>query len=284
MNTSIITNFQKKEQITNSSDPETDIWLKMEQEEIPDNYDEVSTVDVSGMMSKVLKGESAKAYIAERCPYVIITGSTVTVRINFYVYTSDINLYYELETGFGSIGPGMLNQQRRTFDVIFEGSKSEFLELNVTYGQLTPKMPVYDPLGQKIPIFVKDRNYKLVNGYAVADRNIYCVFSFDGVVRGHEHTLTMEFKKTDLESGILSISNFKNSVIASWYNEASEIETETLDIELPGCVESLLSTCDDGKIVGDRLGTLNAPKQLLVYSNDCNGKVIGTKWVNKNEY
>jgi len=266
---------------SNSNDPETDIWLKLEQEQIPDNYDEVSMVDVSAMMSKVLRGSSAKAYAGEHCPYVLLSSDKVTVSLNIYVWPCDPTLDYELTADFGSIGGKTTLLQRRTFDVIFEGSNSEFIGLDVMYAKLNPKMKVYNAFGKWLSNFSSFRDVEFLNGYALTSEKVYCVFNLDGMARGHQHRLTMEFDKASLENGVQSITNFKNNVYASWYNEASELETASLSITLPGCVATLLRTCDDGTLQGDHIGTLNAPKRLLVYFNECNGEKLGSKWTNE---
>jgi hypothetical protein len=88
------------------------------------------------------------------------------------------------------------------------------------------------------------------------------------------------------------IENVKDTVIASWMGDADEdgilgkIETTSLTLEIPPCVEDLLETCpdDDSSLKSILLiNSSDSDSLYRVYVNSCDGSIIDEGWVDNSK-
>lgn len=261
MPTSLIVPYIQPEEDTTG-----DIWLNMAQVEIPEIYNAVNLYDLTQMFTRVTSGLSVRTYRPARCP-VTIQGETVIVPIEFDVFPSSMDMPYSLRSGLGELsGPSRSADPRQEFDIVVPMTDRvtlPFLAENlISYWQT----PCFNEFGEQVFSVGRSRDGATIS----LDRTCFGVLRVICDAIGYRHTCTMEFIK-----GNYSITNVKNSVVASWVDENNEQQTATLDLELPGCVEDLLETCDDGSLPTTIGQTEEDPAGIpTVYYSTCNGFVI----------
>lgn len=270
MISSIVVQFNNGSVVSNLPD----VWARLEQEPIPITAEVTNLVDLYQMLAYVKSGKSAISYIYKTCVYAEIKDGSVIVKLNFYVWPSDLDLNYTLSCDVGEISEKELVKEYISKDVIFNGLDKESIEY-IFEGDIEPEMPFYDQYGQRIY-----PTYNVIDNYIKLSLPSYCVFRVNGLASGYKHTVTMTFQK--LQDGeVFSIDNLSNTIILSYLNELGEVQTDTLKLEIPKCIEDLLTVCKDGNlpgVLGCAGSRCDEDRRYKVYVNSCNGNVILERW------
>lgn len=290
-------NYQSKDADDDEDDRGT-IWARLEQE-YQDEGDEYADInDLYQMLSRVMSGQSALSYIADLCPYVeeYDDGKILGVHLDFFVWPSDMDLNYEISTNLGIVSNQIVEEQHRSFDLIFNGSDYEEMPFIGDF-TFTPEMPFIGSDGDILPapkITVEDDSVEL-------SESCHTVFRVDGLARGYRHTLTMLFtvvEEPEEEEGEqqevlyggffeevdeniiknVKIENLKVQLTLTYTDDGGEQRTETLDMAIPKCVEDLLAFCPDGQAAWflKCLSQNCDPEIIDVYWNACDGEDIVT--------
>jgi len=268
-------------------------WASLEQDYESELEKEATIADVQQMLNLAKNGISPYTYVSDSCPYITIIGTTVIIRLDFYVWVSSLSLPYDLSTDLGTISSRSVHTEQVEFDLIFNGSDYEEMDYLFT-GTFTPSMPIIALDGSKIPTMVQipegvdwPHPHMTVSDSSVAlSEKVYTVFRAKGMKQGYKHTITMRLEKEDG----YSIDNLTNSITLTWVDDDGEEQMDVLNLKIPECVEDLLVTCPGDKLNSDELDTLkyaliidssNSNKLYKVYVNTCDGSIITKRWEEK---
>lgn len=107
------------------------------------------------------------------------------------------------------------------------------------------------------------------------DADIVGVLRIKCAAAGWLHTLVLRFDKGDSK-----ISDIDVAVSAKWA-AGGETSAQSLDLTLPGCLETLLETCDDGDLKYERgSGRVIEPDETVpvVYYSECDGQKLALRY------
>lgn len=256
----------------------TDDWAKIVQKAIPTSAQETSLTDLSNMLAYVTQGISASAYVMDNCPYFKVAGTVITVTLGFYVYPSRMNMNYTLATDQGIVTQGARIEVDKSFDLIFDDSKSE--ELNFIFNGISkPQMPFINSDGSigVIPDVVFD------GGIARIPKKGHCVFRVNGKAEGYYHELVMTFDKVTENGDLAQVEIEAAGIAVEWVNPSGTVGSTVIEMEIPQCVIDALAACDSG---GLRYNTVvckgeecSEKEKLNVYYNACDGNsILLEKW------
>jgi hypothetical protein len=252
--------------ISAADDTGTDqaIWLNLEQAALADGR--LRPNDLAQMLARVRSGLSARTYVSEACP-VTISGETVIVPVDFYVWPSSLTLPYVVAAAYGELSDPVQVSLARVFSVLVPVADSVRLPYLTEQATAVWETPCYSGLGAMIPPV----SLAIDGADLLLDRECFGVLRVSCQAIGYRYTCTMEFTK-----GNYSITNVRNTVIATWDDDG--IQTESLDLELPPCAADLLEACDDGSLI--TVGTVNEDPAGIptVYYSTCTGKVIELRY------
>jgi len=273
--------FQYSGDVGNGNDP------RLLLEQAPVSTKDLALDDLANMLALVRSGISAYTYITQSCAATLINGQVV-VPLTLYVWPSLPDLEYELSAAipaWTAIGPAVAVEQERDFDLVIELSDSVDLPCLAAGLEITWQTPAISGRGGVVD------PPPLISGYDTAlqavgpigsasgpinrlrlDRQVFGVLRVRCRALGYRHAITMTIPKT----GDLKITNIRETVTAAWPLADGTIETETLDITLPACVETLLETCETGLYPGARSEIIDQEEMVpeLHYST-CDGSLIG---------
>lgn len=251
-------------------------WLRLEQEYQGGGDEFANLADLYQMLTAALSGRSALTYLAGACPYADIDENVITVSLDFFVWPSSLDLAYDPSTNQGELSDQAAHEEHRSFDVIFDGS--DYAELPfIGNFSLVPEMVAFDTDGNQIAmpaVTVTDSSIEL-------SAACHTVLRADGLARGFRHTVAMSFTMDDAEGKegeikTVSIDKLKCQVTATYIDDGGEKKTETLELEIPPCVEALLAFCPGGTGWVGCIGRNCGGGVLDVYWNRCSGKDIAT--------
>jgi len=252
-----------------------DVWARLTQEPIPSGADAANLKDLWQMIAAASAGDSAYEYVYDSCPYVVIVDGVVRITLPFYVWPSHLGLDYDLTTTAGTITPGVAYEEERSFDVIFDHAASYDYEA-VFAGELTPQMPFFTADGRA----VSTQAITITGSLITLPEPLTTVLRAEGQASGFRHELVLEVVKatpTDPAAATNAVTNPEAAITIAWVDEAGAIQTDILDLEIPGCVTDLLETCPDS---GDLKGEPDWPEDELyvVYYSTCNGEILRQGW------
>lgn len=273
MISSIVVQFNNSKIVSNL--PET--WARLQQEDLPMSSEITNLTDLYQMIAYVKSGKPAESYIYKTCNYAEVIDGVIILKLNFYVWLSDLDLIYNLTSNFGTISEKEFVEEHISKSIIFNGSNKESIGY-IFDGEISEEMPFFDSYGKRI-----SPNVIVHDSYIELSKSSYCVFRVKGIASGYKHTITMEFPKLQ-EGEIFSIDNIQNSIILRYLDENGEIQTDTLDLKIPKCVEDLLLTCSSGNlsgITGCAGSNCRDNGKYKVYISECDGNVILERWENR---
>lgn len=263
-----------------------DLWAKLEQEYIPVASQSAGLSDLYQMLALVMAGQDAYQYAWDACPYAtLIIGDesdTVAVKLDFYVWASDLSLAYSLSADIGEISPGVVVKLERSFDVIVDGTDT--IDLGFLFsGTLIPEMPCFDDMGAVVPL----PDIEIDGSVLRLSRPVTTVLRATGIATGYQHQVVMYLVKAladaDQDNPVIDktgykIENLENTITCKWIDEAGKGQQDDLDLEIPSCVEDLLADCSGGDLPGS-FGEITRPeKQPVLYYSTCNGKPIELRY------
>ncbi|SDP69819.1 hypothetical protein [Desulforhopalus singaporensis] len=254
-------------------------WMRLEQKYKAEGQD-ADLNDLSQMLARARAGRSAFTYVKDACPWATIDKGVVTIELDFYLWPSSLDLRYDLTVNQGELSGPEIITEYVSFSVPFQGS--DIAELPYMFsGTLVPEMPFINSDGEVLPT-----QQITLDGSVVRLSQPCCtVLRANGMATGYKYTLTLEIDKGQ-DEGATSISSLSVTAIASWTGDDGAAETDTLDFEIPPCVEELLADCSDGGLVG-MIGCAGRDCDreqdiLKVFYSVCTGDELGTRW-EKNE-
>lgn len=290
LNKSVGVSYSKSETLDSSIDE----WVKLEQVDIPNSSQGATIKDAVNMVAYVKQGNSAFDYIADSCIYVSINAGVVTVKLDLYVWPSDINLQYELKTSIGTISDGTKISKPRAFNVIFDKTNTKSLGF-IFDGVLRPEMPFFSSRGGDI---TPDPTITIEGSNIVLSKKCTTVLRADVTAKGYLHTLSVELdsgtttkqdKKTGAEVTVSGYLLPEPTITATWGDcdanstECLEDHKDVLEMKIPSCVTDLLNACGDGEIPKTLEDMHDDEAKYIVYWNTCTGEVIDEFWRDPDE-
>lgn len=141
--------------------------------------------------------------------------------------------------------------------------------------------------------FISDTEFDLVDseGTALDSGDINTTFGtefftmpYDGWSGVFHAGNVLTFHTTEIDPIVKTgykIENLQNTITVTWKNDENEDVSDTITLDIPPCVEALLSLCDDGSSKGsikclDR--DCDARPIYRAYFNTCNGALISGRW------
>lgn len=240
----------------------------LEQEPVADNT--LTTTDLYSMIAMVKSGKSAKLYKPETCNVSIIDGKVLADLI-VYSWPKPYDLDYTTVTNYGEIKDRISIKQSREFDFIINMSTKielPFIVESISYE--TTQLPFFNNDGEVVPepVITFDERFVYVSSEVIGVIRLTCV------AKGYSHIVSLSFDKGDS-----NIDNVNISVSSNWYY-GGELNTETLSLELPGCLALLLKTCEDDLITERNYGSVKGKDTLIpvVYYSDCDGSFLTVRY------
>ncbi len=279
MNQSVSISYSKP----NLSRSRGSIWARLEQEYKSDNNGNAGIYDVGQMVAQARSGKSSFGYVRTICPYATMKDTIITIELDFFVWTSSVDLPYTLTTNIGEIGDPVLFERPTSLDVVF--ANSNFQELPYVFdGELSPQMPYFNDKGEEISapdITLSDSEIQL-------SKRVYQVLRADGNGLGYKHTITIEIDTTpaplteeEIAAGevveTLKAENLQVTILLTYTNEDGELLITPLSMDIPQCVVDLLAYCGSGIPLWQTTckGFFCDGRFLYyVYYNTCDGEVI----------
>lgn len=266
------------------------LWAYLEQEYKTESEKTANLYDIQQMLGLAKLGLSPFSYIADNCQYITTSedSSKAIIRLDFYVWPSQLDLEYNLSTELGIISNGIIHQEATEFDLIFNGSSYEEMDF-IFSGRFTSGMPIIRPDGSKItsmPLVITPIStpYMMVEDSSVTlSEEVYTVFRATGTKKGYKHTITMTL---GTETGY-KVENLDNSITLKYIDEYGEEQIEVLDLIIPPCVEDLLTTCPNPNNIEDILkytlviNSDNSNNLYKVYVSSCDGSIVQEGWESK---
>lgn len=274
MNKSVQTSFNGPE--SGSLDTSLDEWAKLEQVYTPNSAQGATIKDAINMVRYAESGISAFQYVNDSCAYIV--GSNV--KLDFYVWPSDMDLEYELTSAAGEISKGIKISKPKAFNIIFD--KTDSMSVGFIFeGTLKPEIPFFTSVGGDISpnptITIDGQNI-------ILSESCTTVLRADGKADGYRHTLTIP-----IAGNVTSINS--PTVTVTWGSCASddveciEDHMDVMEMDIPQCVNDLLGRCEsEDNSSRDSLETLyDEDPKYMVYWNTCNGKPIKEFWKEPDE-
>jgi hypothetical protein len=243
--------------------------LSLEQEPVADNR--LTTTDLAAMLALVRSGVSAKTYRAATCPASVVAGQVICP-LDLWVWPVPVGLSYTLAANQGELGERIPVTMEREFDLVINFERT--VQLPFETSSLTwewSAMPCLDARSRVVdpPTVTATASSISVNADIVGVLRIRCA------AVGWLHTLVLRFDKGDAK-----ISDIDVAVSAKW-EIADETFAESADLKLPGCLETLLETCDDGNLKYERgSGHVLEPDETVpvVYYSECDGQKLALRY------
>jgi hypothetical protein len=243
--------------------------LTLEQEPVVDNR--LTTTDLIAMLALVRSGFSAKTYRPASCPASVVAGQVVCP-LDVWAWPVPLDLAYTMHANQGSLGARIPVVMEREFDLVINFERT--VQLPFVTSALTwawSDMPCLDARSNVVasPTVTATASSLSVDADIVGVLRVRCA------AVGWLHTLVLRFDK-----GAEKITDIDVAVSAKWV-AAGETSTLSQDLELPGCLETLLETCDDGDLAYERAsGKIIQPEDTVpvVYYSECDGQKLAIRF------
>jgi len=245
-------------------------WLNITQPIVAQVKQDANLYDVQQMIAYARSGVSAQTYQKEDCPVKITGKNTAVIDLPFFVFPSSMNLSFSLDAGIGTISNLKTVEEQRTISVIIPEQKEVELGFLISDYSIEWVTPAFDGGAE-----VAKPTLEIVNGVLVAEKKVFGIVEITGKAIGYKYNLSISLVGWDQNK----ISNLHETIIATWNNNGA-VETQTLDIVFPDCVEQILSYCDgDENFIADS-GTVTTPGEThpVIYYNDCSGQILAIRY------
>lgn len=222
-------------------------------------YSHLSQYDIVQMMTLASYGQSAGTYKLQDCP-IEITENNVHLWLEFYVWTTDLNLEYEIATTLGTLTESEKVYIPKEVDVIFEGKATVELPWLIEEYEIIWQTPNIDSKGQ----IIETQDVRVEGVSLVVDTPIFGVARLKCNAVGYKYTNDIVVvKEIDMR-----VTDLKSVITATW----EENQVTELKLEVPGCAQAYLERCPAG------VGFLNQdckdrPKVDIWYST-CDGDTL----------
>lgn len=218
------------------------------------------------LLSYVRSGRSALEYMVKNCPYTKMDGEDLLITLGFTVWPNVTTLDYGVVSTSGIVDVAVPADQETSFDVIFNGTYTENLPF-VFDGELSPQMPFIASDGDILTGVTVTQEDNLIR----LSEKAYCVIRADGTISGYHHNVEIRIPKLSTAVGGYKIDDLVCTITATWYDP--DMDSETLDLIIPPCVEEILGYC---KSQGGAILNLRRKKLTKVdaYYSECDGSIV----------
>lgn len=222
-------------------------------------YSHLSQYDILQMLTLASYGQSASSYKLQDCP-IEITENNVHMGLDFYVWPSDINLTYEIQTSLGELSENEKVSVDKEVDVIFANSTTAELPWLIEDYQIIWQTPNIDSRGQVI----STQDVRVEGPSLVVDTPIFGVARLKCKAVGYKYTNDIVVEKTE----DMKVTDLNATITVTWGADQSK----ELQLEIPGCAQAYLERCPSGD------GFLNQdckdrPSVDIWYST-CDGNIL----------
>jgi len=241
------------------------VWVHLEQQ--PVSSSQLTDADLQTMLALVMSGTSARTYRPSSCE-AYLTGSSVVAELGLYVFPSNMDLAYTLESELLDIGPKTAISMEREFDLVVGFDAEIELPFIADNLQLTWQTDCYSKYGVVVdrPEITSDSTKLSFSSEVFGVLRVRCN------ARGYYHTLTFAMAK-DADQ---SITDIQAAVEVTW-DDGSGAQSDALDIDLPPCLETLLEACDDGTTITESVfGSVTNEDETVpfIYYSPCSGRLL----------
>lgn len=279
-----------------------EIWAHIEQIKPPAILQYASLRDVYRLWLAAATGHSARAVRPSGCPVEFI-GSKVHIYLGFYVWPSSDLLAYSVTAAQGALSAPAAIRKRREKSYLVDGDTLR-LPYRLEDVEIVWETPVYrgddqsaldiDPLWVSsgieirfsLPVFGVCR----VKGLACGSSYV-CEMVFEkGVIEDStipvvddiSNTQYMVYDVNGYRSSLPppvnlnsnKIVNLQNTITTSWLDASGNVQSEQCRLEIPKCVDSVLSFCPGEYMTTEII--CREITDLVVYYNGCTGEVMFT--------
>jgi len=250
---------------TGDADATVSPWVNLEQQ--PVSGVKLTENDLQTMLALVRAGISARTYRPASCE-AYLTGENVVAELGLYVFPSSLDLAYTLESELLAIGQPSALSLEREFDLVV-GFDTEielpFIAENI---QLTWQTDCYSKYGVVVDLpEITAQPTRLA-----FSAEVFGVLRVRCNARGYLHPLTFAMSKASDQS----ITDIQAAVEVAWHDESGS-QYDSVDIELPLCLEALLAACGDGTTITESVfGSVNDDDETVpfIYYSPCSGRLL----------
>lgn len=245
-----------------------DVWVRIEQLIPPEVSQFASIRDVYQLWLSAATGKSAQKLRAVNCP-VEFDGSDIHVYLGFYAWPSYLDLPYDLTPSIGTIGERQVIRKRREFSAFIDNQNR--LDLPYYMEEVTAEWetPTFDRYGEQITrpsitnhntwiefsseVFGSLRVSGVAFGsYQVAEMIVTRELTEEEIpaeeLADQQHPSEDTYIVTPLPTKRLNgyiPENLDNTITAAWIAADGTTATEQMQLEIPQCVQDVLSFCPD---------------------------------------
>jgi len=249
---------------------DADYSLELVQEGLSASSSYADMADIVAMYRYAISGRSARTYQPTDCP-VAIDGDLVTLSLGLYVFPTDLDLDYSLQVMPGLAGEGAAVTVAREFDLVIPMAARASIGFLSESFEIIEATHFYNESGAVIPT----PSMEIVGTELLLDAVCFAVLRVRCIALGYLHTLEISVDK----AAGYKIENFAATAQASWMS-GGELQEDSIDLEIPACVESYLAYCEgDGDLIASlgKAGGGDDPIPIVQY-NQCIGKVLGVRY------
>jgi len=241
------------------------VWVHLEQQ--PVSSSQLTDSDLQTMLALVMSGTSARTYRPASCE-AYLTGSSVVAELGLYVFPSNMDLAYTLESELLDIGPKTAISMEREFDMVVGFDTEIDLPFIADNLQLTWQTDCYSKYG----VVVDQPEITAQPTRLSFAAEVFGVLRVRCTARVYLHPLTFAMAK-DAEQ---SITDIQAAVEVTW-DDGSGDQSDSIDIELPACLENLLAACIDGTTITESVfGSVTDEDEIVpfIYYSPCSGRML----------
>ncbi len=271
---------------------EQEIWVKMEQEVIPETSLDANLFDIFQMINRSASGLTSFSYVPTSLDYVMFTPTTIEIKLDFWVFPSNMDLLYSMTINQGSLSSRIHDSVPKVGNIVIpldDKVQMPYL-IDPVVSSFGWESPVYDDLGHLL-----DSPDITVNGpYLTFTQDVFGIVRANIMAQGYKYTATLSFPKSQTgraeifgiianQTSYTSITNVRCSVICTYIDENGEEQEEMLELKIPKPVLDFLAECDDGyptlwpRCAGSILDTEeNQTYSTTIYYSTCTGEILDT--------
>jgi len=250
---------------TGDADATVSPWVNLEQQ--PVSGVKLTEHDLQTMLALVRAGISARTYRPASCE-AYLTGENVVADLGLYVFPSSLELAYQLDSELLEIGQATSLLMEREFDLVVGLETDIELPFIAENLQLTWQTDCYSKYG----VVVDQPEITAQPTRLAFSAEVFGVLRVRCSARGYRHPLTFAMAKT-LDQ---SITDIQAAVEVAW-NDGNGSQYDSVDIELPLCLEALMEACGDGTTITESVfGSVTDEDETVpfIYYSPCSGRLL----------
>lgn len=245
-----------------------------------DSADSVAATlaDLDAMLAIARSGRSAWAYLVGRCRAARVRADgALIVRLACRVWPSRADLHYDLDLP-DEVQPGVVTPLRveRQYKTWVSGGRVVELPWRMERARVAWPYGCHDSHSRAVPVPAARHDQARI----VMDADdAHGILAVGGVAVGYRHEFSLVFAKFDDQGRPQRIDLESVPVTARWRDAAGEEQTAEIELPIPACARTLLTTCNTGQvIVGGEIRRAAQRYYEVAYST-CTGKELGIRVV-----